>query len=124
MVHTYWKEDTLVFVPTCIVRLCNENVLRAAESIVSSCSYDRISILVDCSDLTKEDCIFLWKKSTYSEIKRGFSIFKTLPCRVDRITLINPCTRIKFWNSALVWIKRMMSSKMKSRLHILDDPSL
>lgn len=120
--HTTYSGETIRFVPSELAsNVSNKRIhSQAALALRPCCNVEKIQIVVDCTFLTGELCKRIWKKSSWRDIRTGFRLFSHLPCSIRSITVIQPRQRIPYWDRIMSMTTNLLSRKLQSRLHLVE----
>ena len=120
-VHTRVEGGTLHFVPRFLLTRPNLVALReAARTMEALLCVRETRIRVDCSDLTRDEALRLWRRSSWSDIRAGFALFAALPCSVAEVRLVSPRARPRHWSMVVSAAARMLPTKLRARLLVVD----
>ena len=108
----------LVFRPNEIVLRKRRDVLDEATSIVAHRAASDIVLVIDCASLCWDDCVRLWKGSTWSDIRAGYRVFTDMPHKVKKVVVVRPEEEIPYWNKIAEVAMQLMSRKMRSRVQM------
>ena len=121
-VHTSWCGDMLVFCPDAIARRDKNEVLIEARRVIQGKPYGRILLCIDCTDLTQDLALQLWRTASFRQIRDGFRVFERLPYRVEHVVVCAPREAIPFWTTIVRTCLRRMSKKMQARVQLITNP--
>jgi hypothetical protein len=115
--HTELIRDEVMFRPLDMLDDDLKNVHAQAARVLMQCqSMEKVSLRIDCSDLTKESAKLLWKRASMRDIRSGFLIFRSIPCPVECVYVVEPGRSFVSWNIIKKVCPPMMSPKMRRRL--------
>jgi hypothetical protein len=118
--HTSVEGETIIFVPRLLLTRSNAIALReTAHALRPLLLTQNTRIRVDCSDLTREEALRLWSRSSWADIRAGFSLFTSLPCSVKELRLVSPRSSLPLWGVVVSVAKRMLTHKLRSRLLVV-----
>ena len=118
--HTVFEKESIIFRPELLLQDQNKTILSQSAHVLKKCAgISRISIVVDCENLSQKKCINIWKKSSFKDITNGFKLFTSLPCSINEVQIIEPKEKFRLWNIILSVSKNRMSQKMISKISII-----